>query len=356
MSNNLKRICFVLPSLQGGGAERVVAKVAQYLNREYTDSIKITLVLLCENADEFKVDNVELVRLRARDVKSSFFPFLRYLRASKPDAIMSSLTHVTVLCSAAALICRIPHVSRVANTVTVETSNSRLWRLLSRINFYLDRHIIAVSQGVADDLTTRVGVTPTKVSVVRNPIVATNTLVHRPQTARTIRVLFIGRLAKQKNIKFLLNVALHYKKEIELRIVGKGVLQQELENFISENNLKEVVRLVGFTNKIEEQFSWCDVVVLCSLYEGLPNVLLEAISFGIPVVSNDCPSGPREIVVSPSIGSLVDELDHDKFFSAIKNEFLLDSNDRRAKRAEIALQEFGIKKIAASYYQVFQNV
>lgn len=112
-------------------------------------------------------------------------------------------------------------------------------------------------------------------------------------------VLSIGRLNEQKGFDMLLDAWIKVVAKNpywKLLIVGEGHLRNEFENFISKNNLSESVELVGNQANVSEYYRKADVLCLSSRYEGLPMVLLEAISFGLPIVSFDCDTGPAEIL------------------------------------------------------------
>jgi len=111
-------------------------------------------------------------------------------------------------------------------------------------------------------------------------------------------IISIGRLHNQKGYKFLLNAFSKIANKIphNLIILGEGSLLNDLSIQVKELNLEKRVLFPGFVQNPYPLLKGAQLFVLSSLYEGMPNVLLEAIALGVPVVSSDCPSGPKEIL------------------------------------------------------------
>ena len=125
-------------------------------------------------------------------------------------------------------------------------------------------------------------------------------------------ILSIGRLEKQKNIIGLLKAIIIVKKKfnnIRLIIVGSGTEIKSIKKFINTNNLSKNILLVGYKTS-EKYFKRSGIFVLNSLFEGLPNVLIEALSYKIPIISTNCMSGPKEILSNGKYGYLVPVNNH----------------------------------------------
>ena len=127
-------------------------------------------------------------------------------------------------------------------------------------------------------------------------------------TNRIREIVFIGRLDPQKNLPHLIEafaLLSHKMPEIHLRLIGTGVLTESIMKMVEDNGLSERVSFDGIYKNMENVYAKADMIVLSSEYEGMPNCLIEAIGCGIPIVSYDCPIGPREIVVDDVNGYLV---------------------------------------------------
>jgi len=123
-------------------------------------------------------------------------------------------------------------------------------------------------------------------------------------------IVSAGRLQNQKGYIYLLEAANELvnqrgRKEMQVHILGQGPLENEFQTFINEKGLTDHVILEGYQTNVCAWFSHCDLFCMPSLYEGMPNALLEAMACRVPVISTDCPSGPREILKDGEYGKLI---------------------------------------------------
>jgi glycosyltransferase involved in cell wall biosynthesis len=186
--------------------------------------------------------------------------------------------------------------------------------LLGRFHKWADV-IVAVSNGVADDLVRKTGIPRDRVDVIYNPIITPTLLAAAAQPPTdgwcfensAPVVLGVGRLSAQKNFRLLVDAFASLRRERNARLVilGEGPERAALEARIRELHLQDDVLLPGFVDNPYAWMSRAGVLVLSSDFEGLPTVLVEALAVGTPVVSTDCPSGPREILLDGALGELV---------------------------------------------------
>ena len=175
----------------------------------------------------------------------------------------------------------------------------------------------------------------------------------------TINLISIGRIVKQKDhITILRSVnSLKNKLKIRLLIMGEGDQISELNNFIKENNLYSTVKI---KDRVENPFPYlikADVFVLSSHYEGLPNVLLEAITLNKFIISSNCPTGPKEILDNGKGGLLFKVGDYNDLSKKIlfykKNLKICTSKKKFAFRR---LNRFDLKKNINNYFQLFKKI
>ena len=122
-----------------------------------------------------------------------------------------------------------------------------------------------------------------------------------------LKILNIGRLTDQKDQMTLVkSLEILKKKNVNFRcsIIGRGAFKNKLLNEIKSLNLDKNIKLVGFKHHAEQYLSQSDIFVLSSKYEGLPNVLIESQKYGIPIISSNCPTGPKEILMNGKLGEL----------------------------------------------------
>jgi glycosyltransferase involved in cell wall biosynthesis len=314
-------IAFFLPTLAGGGAERVIVNLAQALAERQQ---RVDLVV---GSAEGPLRNqlpsgVRLVELHAPRVLRSLFPLVGYLRRERPRVLISSINHANVIALWAARLARVktPVIVTVHNTMSQSTPAqgrvaSRLWPSLLRTSYPWAACIIAVSRGAADDLARSSGLPRDKVRVVYNPVITPAMIAQASQTpdhpwfapGQPPVILGVGRLTRQKDFPTLIRAfaAVRRQRPARLMILGEGEERERLERMAVELGVQSDVSLPGFRDNAMAYMAHAALFVLSSAWEGLPTVLIEALAAGTRVVSTDCPSGPREILQGGALGGLV---------------------------------------------------
>jgi glycosyltransferase involved in cell wall biosynthesis len=354
---NIPQILFVVPSLSGGGAERIVAKIAQNVSQKGTRLFNVKLIVLLQGLDEFDVKGVDVVRVEGSSIISSLLKLYRLFRTIRPSLVVSTLKHVTFWVSILCKIQKISHISRVANTTSAETSSNRLWHLLAKINYSLDKKVVAVSQGVKYDLISVIGVPEYKIHVISNPV---NVPILQYKNynygkRNNVKIIFVGRLVPQKNIEFIIKIVSLHKKELFLEIIGSGPLENSLKSLVAERGLIKNVKFFGQVADVDMYYQRAHVLVLSSYFEGMPNVILEALSNGLPVVAYDCQSGPAEILKSKDLGSLIQKFDEDVFYAAILDQVGNDNEFLSAKRRRYVESNFSLEYISDLYVNLIKG-
>lgn len=272
-----------------------------------------------------------------RDVAAAFVPgnprLLRsagrlaaYLDHAQPDALLTTLRagNITSIWagSLARSACRV--IVREANNMSAEQDGEskpfkRAYPRFVRNWFGRASHVIAVSEGVSDDLVSAAGISRDHIATVPNPVDANRVraLAKRPlpeiwpaPEAGPV-IMTAGRLVKQKNHALLVRAFAHVRKSVPARLVifGEGDQRAVLEAQIDELGLADAIQLPGSIDNVYPSMTAAAVFVLSSDWEGFPNVLVEALACGTRIVSTDCPSGPREILRDGDFGTLVERGD-----------------------------------------------
>ncbi|MDZ4255432.1 MAG: glycosyltransferase, partial [Sulfuritalea sp.] len=234
---------------------------------------------------------------------------LNRLRASsRPDLLVSTLPFADEV----ATLAKAPrHVCRIANTLSAEIARlpaAKAQRRAARYRgLYGTRPLVAVSQGVAADLQAAFGIDAKRVSVIANPFdfAAIRALAAEPcpDRPREPYVIHVGRYAAQKRHDLLL--AAYAQAKLPQLLVLLTPPDAELTALIAQHGLQRRVAIANFQANPYPWMAGAELLVLCSDHEGLPNVLIEALACGTRVVSTDCPSGPREILVGELAQGLV---------------------------------------------------
>jgi len=317
------RLSFFIPHLHGGGMERVtVSLIKGLIVRGF--AVDLVLVNWGEGAYQKEISQeCRIIDLGARRALTSISPFIRYLKRERPEVLITALTHVNVAALVARALSRVQvplivteHSAFSASHPYAERqSTARFLPPLMRWLYPQADFIVGVSQGVVEDLKRVLRFGSEKFRVIYNPIVDDRLLkkAEEPLDHPWFRegespvILAAGRLHISKDFPTLLRAFALVRKQIPARLVilGEGEERKELENLAQELGIREHLDLPGFVENPYKYMKRATVFVLSSQWEGLPTVLVEAMACGCPVVSTDCPSGPREILEDGEYGILV---------------------------------------------------
>ena len=363
-------LSLVLPNLHGGGAERVALYLA---NHWANQGIKVEFVLM-----EAKGELLELVdpripihSLNASQIRGSILPLRTYLAERKPAVVSVGLWPLT---SAAILAWQL--AGRTGTLFTTDHTNlstscvqelklSPLYlQALLRSTYPLATGLMAVSEGVKQDLCRLGAFADERVTVIYNPVV--RGLVNPAPVDPAVRqqlwgpgfnhhVLAVGSFKNQKNFCLLLRAfaQLPHSLNAKLTILGEGLLRPELEALIQKLGVEYRVALPGFALDSSCWYRSADLFVLSSSWEGFGNVIVEALECGVPVVSTDCPSGPAEILDNGRYGRLVSVGDATALAAAMQASLLeLHDHDALLRRA----QDFAVPRIADQYLAYFRSM
>tara|TARA_B100001996_G_scaffold282340_1_gene222714 strand:+ start:177 stop:857 length:681 start_codon:yes stop_codon:yes gene_type:complete len=135
----------------------------------------------------------------------------------------------------------------------------------------------------------------------------------------SLKLISVGRLTDQKDFLTILKAVKLVKRNVELIILGKGIEYLNLKNFIDKNNLSKNINLLGYKTNPFKYIKKADILILSSIFEGSPNVLIEAQFLKKYIISTNCPTGPKEILKNGKLGSLVKIRDYKKIASIIEN-------------------------------------
>ncbi len=360
-------IAFFLPSVRGGGAQRVIVNLVQGMSER---GLPVDVVLAA--ADGVFLDQlparVRVVDLRAGRLHRSLRPLIAYLRREQPRVVVSSMTHANLVAIWATRMAGkgTPVLVTVHNTMSEAASGRNGWvaRLEPRLMraFYPWAHsVVAVSQGAADDLSRSLGLPPDEVKVVYNPVITPELLAlsRQPtghpwlQPGQPPVILGVGRLTRQKDFPTLIRAFAEIRRQERARLIilGEGEDRSALETLVNQLGLAGDVALPGFRENAMAYMAGSALFVLSSVWEGLPTVLIEALAAGTRVVSTDCPSGPREILQEGRLGALVPVGDPQALATAA-----LAAVKCPAKRVPLeALEPFTLEVAVDNYLRLIEN-
>lgn len=360
-SDKSSRIAILISSFGDGGVERMMVNLA----RGFDAAGAAVDFVACTDSGPYLPTLPATVRRIVLEGASIRFELVDYLRKANPAVLISAKLDDDALALWAKR--RAGAGTRIYARVGTNLSGHRTvrrfaafkhWRKtnkLSRLYRQVDG-VICVSPGVADDLQAITGLPRERMHVLPNPVVtpelaeqAAEAVDHpwfAPQEPPVI--LGAGRLSAAKNFPLLLRAFTRVRalRACRLMIIGEGRKRPELEALARQLNIHADFTLPGFVHNAYAYMAKSALFVLSSKVEGSPNVLIEALACGTPVVATDCPSGPREILAGGRFGALVPVADEAALANAI--EAALDA-PLSASELQAAASGYTLKNSAQAY-------
>lgn len=359
MSNNFFDIIMLIPSLKRGGAERIFVDLANYFSINYK-----VCVLLLKNEGDLKSElsnSIHIVVLNEEKTRRSLFSVYNFLRRTKSNYVFSTLWHMNVVLGLVIPLLKRKDrffFARETNIQSLHAIDSVPKKLLTRFAYRRFSKVIAQSQDMKSDLAKNLNIGKNFIEVVNN---GTRIFEHIELKQRAkhsldfceIKVLIsIGRIEYQKGFDLLLeSFSKINSNNYILLIIGTG---SELES------LKELSRKLGIWNRVLFLGEVSDVAfyykiayafISSSRYEGYPNVVIEALCYGVPVVANNYVGGINEIL-NPQFGKIIDICHSDELERALMYVESLSRNDIKFS----ARSKFSYKKMCQQYEKIiFSN-
>lgn len=357
------RVSLFLPSLAGGGAERVFVELANGFSQE---GLPVDLVLASASgpyADEIS-RAVRVVDLKAPGVLRAIPKLARYLSRERPDALLSALDHANVGALVARLISMratrcVISMRSVPRAVYRETRSvrARLLVQLMRATYPFADAIVANSRAVALDLAALLG-SDRKISVIYNPLnvnrieqLSLEEVEHPWGSSQGLPVVLgVGSLSELKDFRTLVRAfsAVRSRRDCRLVILGEGPERERLEGLLTDLGIENDAYLPGF---VANPFPWMRVArvfVSSSVTEGCPNALMQALACGTATVSTNCAGGSAEILENGKWGRLVPVGDWEAMAEAIVSAFDTTQFPGGRRRA----QDFEHGRISRQYLDV----
>jgi glycosyltransferase involved in cell wall biosynthesis len=308
----MKKLLFILPSMRGGGAERVILNLCQAL-----DKTKFTILLALVQKEGPYIDlipaDIQIVDLYSRRLRYALLSIINLIKKEKPDIVFSTLTHQNIaLCFLKPFFINIRLIIRESNIVSLILEKAR-----DKILYFLfigrADMIICQSDDMLHDLVKNFNCNIKKMYKINNPV-NFNFLeekIREPldfsfEPNRKI-LLAAGRLEYQKGFDLLIDTfsQLPNKEEFQLILLGIGSMKAKLEEQSRKRNVEHLVYFAGFVDNPYKYMSKADFFISSSRFEGFPNAVIEALACGTPVIANAYLGGIHEII-NERVGSIID--------------------------------------------------
>lgn len=358
----MKKILFIIPSLNIGGSERVIVNILTILNRK---KYKITLLMIKKEGEYLKLlpDDINIIDLNKKRTRYAIFHIIKFIKMESPDIVFTTLGHLNLLISITISLMpkKICFIARESSIVSQNIKTEKypfIFKLLYRYFYNNFDKIIAQSIYMRNDLISNFRIKKDKIHVIYNPI--NSEKIYEALKEHTkfyfdkskINLLYVGRLEKIKDCESILLTLEQLGKQYNLTIVGDGSQKESLIQLANTLHLDHRVVFVGFQENPYPFIQNADCLLITSMYEGFPNVVLEANLLGKPVFGYNCPGGLSEIIQNGLNGYIIDERDPKKLAKAIDIYYNKHFNSEAITK--ITLEKFSLIKIGREYECYFE--
>ncbi|MCP4914362.1 MAG: glycosyltransferase family 4 protein [Oligoflexia bacterium] len=346
-----KRILFIVPSFQAGGAELFFHSLAKEFNKDND----VYFISLTKTKNEFNIDpSIKTIRINANRSISSLFKLFKVLLKVKPNHVFSTVIQANVVTSILSLFFKdIEFIARetLIPSLQYQTQRDKFFpQFVSMLLYPLFSNVIFQSQYMKDNHFSYFK-SDFRYTVINNFISTQDNsepITNRDQ-GNTLKMFTIARLHNVKQVDHMIKAAqiASSSRNIELHIFGDGPEREHLESLTKKLSLTSIIKFHGFIENPIKKCSQYDLFLLTSKYEGFPNAALDSISIGKPILSYKSPGGIQEIVLDQSIGKLTKVNDIKELSDAMISYKEEEYNSMEIRKR--AYEMFGKEKIMNKY-------
>lgn len=354
-----RKICFIVPSLGGGGAERVAFHLLNNLNLE---KFELNVIIVYKDKGNYLKElrkEVRVISLNKTQIRYCLFSLFKVLKKEKADVIINFSFDLMMLIGSFFIpfFKNTYFINRQINILSLQKF-SFLKKFLLKIAYKNFDKIITQSKDMTDDLIKNISISKEKIEEINNPVDVKRIEELSKQKIKielkkeNKNLLCVGRLAEQKGFDAIINIMSFIKnKNIKLYILGEGTERKKLENLIKEKRLEDRIFLLGRKENPYVYMKKADLFILSSRYEGFPNVLIEANACGLYAICNNCPGGINEIVKENVNGNVLNFMNMEIVTKKI--EFLLSKNKiEKTIIINFIKEKYSIEKIVDKYEKI----
>ena len=288
----MRKYFFILPSLNGGGAELVLINLANYLSKN--NEVTIFLINPEGNHQHRIFNKVNLIVSKRKRSKGAYFELLYLLKKKKPDALLACLVYpitiIGILKNLGLIKCRI--VCRISNQIDMDLISINSFLIKKLYKYSISKFdAVIVQNDVMKDQVLKIS-QKSKIIKILNPVLSTDL---KANSNCRDNFIWVGRLSEQKNYNLLFDASekINYKINVYAKL-------QENKDFIERVNASSssMINLNDFDSNVKKYMSESRALIITSIYEGLPNVLLESLSVGTPIITSHYIGGGHELLDS----------------------------------------------------------
>lgn len=364
------KVIFFIYELGAGGAARTIVNIVNHMNRTTFEPIVVTLNYE-GSYEKYVKDDIRIIKLPATRLRSAIKPFSQLIKKENPELIFSTIPNYNTIAIISTVLAR----TKAKNVVREAAYLGGSFTENLRLRFYglLYRFVptvVALSEGVKENIVKRYGVPARKIEVVYNPIdikkieklACENTMPIEHEAIFSNgrkTIVSAGRLVVEKDQETLLRAFTIVNEQIpsDLFLLGKGPLKDKLIALAKDLNIEKHVHFIGFQTNPYQYFKRADVFALSSTTEGFGHVLVEALATETLVVSTDCKPGSTEVLQDGKYGFVSPVGDKRKLADNIITALSLSKEDKekRILAGKERANYFSAETIVKHYEQVFRK-
>lgn len=357
MNKNKITICFVLPNLNRGGAQRIMSYIAQNLNK--SKFVCTLLIIGSLQPNDFEVKNIEIKYLNKKRLLYASLSLFYYLNSKKFDIVIGSIGHINKILGFYSVFNRkTKFIGREASLDTIIVNHNKPKR--SSINFFFNDYrkkldaLICQSNDMMIHVIKDYQLNDKKVFMINNPIAITPPIKFPERSIANIKqFITIGRLSPEKGHARIINVLSEINDiKWHYTIVGDGSEKKNIQNQIKLLGLEQQVTFIPNLNDVKEILQTSDLFLQGSFVEGFPNASLESSLLGTPVIAFKAPGGTNE-VISNNINGFI-ALNNDEYRDYIK--FAINKTWDRKTISDSVMKKFDSLFILSKYESLFINI
>lgn len=365
MNKRFLDIVFFIPSLDGG-----IGRVTYLLAKGLHEKGKKVEVWSAKPKSGYanKLEKILKVRyIGTGSVSSSLLKLLLLLRQKPTSNLISASFHANCISLIASIFSKKSTKFIIADHPSLDSALKELsiikrvlWKTLILLLYPIANKHVAVSKGVASAMSKYGKIKYSKINIIPNPVIAEDIFTegsvqikHSFFNLKEPIILFVGRLSEEKDLTNLIYAFKRVQEKMASRllIVGNGPDREKLQKLVDNENLNERVSFLGHQKNPYPYFAKSDLFVLSSTREGLPTVIIEALAFGLKIVSTDCQSGPREILNNGKYGRLVEQSNS----FALSNSIVLSLKTARPKLPKNILNKYKVESAVYLYTKLLDQ-
>lgn len=359
-------IAFVIPSLQAGGAERVVSVLCNELVEKYN----LTIITYTNKRPFYSIDariNLEFCHdgdLSSANawqaIRNNYFLFrkiIKLIKKNKIDVIIGFMTNSNIFTVFAGKWLGLPTII----SERIDPSNAqtnKVWKILKRLIYPKSNYLIVQTEPIKEFFSK--WMTSKKIIILPNPI--SNTFSDEKNYSNKQKkeniILNVGRLTSQKGQEMLIRSFANINPENwKLQLIGTGPKELFYKELIIDLKMSDRIELLGLQKNVIPFYKKAKIFAFPSLYEGFPNALIEAMYLGMACISTDCPTGPSEIIENGSNGFLTSVNNQNEFEDKL-NKLMTDEDliIRFSENAPTAVVHLETKNVVTQWEGLIKNL